>query len=107
MESSVQEKRKWFRHNVESAVGVNFSIHGQRRELAGMLNDKSEQGIGIATTEIIAPGTMLDITLIAQIDEDIEEEQHFTGEVRWCRPSDFISGTYLLGIKSHDEKIIH
>lgn len=107
MQKTDLEKRKCQRYITEAAVGVTFSIHGMKQEADGLLNDKSAHGIGIATSEIVPSLTMLDIAVITPIGEDDDARQHFLGEVCWCKPSKVIPDMYILGIKSHSEKIIH
>ena len=100
------EKRKKERYPANEAIGVTFSIHGLKQEFDGILNDKSGHGIGITSSEIIPPETMLDISISDPASDDLGTEQHFLGEVCWCESSDLIPDTYLMGIKSHEARSI-
>jgi len=99
-----EEKRQLQRILPDKAIGVVFSMHGKRQDFLGMLNDKSSAGIGMAATEILPPKTMLDICIFKQQRGELFDAEHFLGEVRWCRPAQFVDDTFLLGIKSHREK---
>lgn len=98
------EKRQLKRDLPDKAVSVVFSMHGKEQDFLGMLNDKSSAGIGMAASEILPPKTMLDICIFKQQRGGHIDAEQFLGEVRWCRPAQFIDDIFLLGIKSHNEK---
>ncbi len=99
------EKREHNRNILQSVIGVTFSLHGLDQEFSGIINDKCPQGIGISTSEIIPPETMLDITLSEQPSGGHSfSTEKFLGEVRWCSPSEWFGDTFLLGINFQDLK---
>ncbi len=104
MNKTFKEKRRLPRIFPNSPEGITFALHGRLQDLEGLLNDKGPHGIGVSTRVPIPPETFLDISITDQKDNDLWDTMQFLGEVRWCKPSNVIAGTYLLGIESHEDR---
>ena len=89
----MEERRAQVRKVPMAGQGVTFFVQGEMLRHIALVNDISDGGIGVSVDRFFAPGTMLEITL-----EEDEQETYFIGEVRWCRPDEWLEGTYHMGV---------
>lgn len=87
------ERRKTLREVPPPGQGVTFNVQGETQRYFGILNDVSENGMGISLEHYFEAGTILEIIL-----EEDEQETYFIGEVKWCGPDEWLEGSYHLGV---------
>jgi len=90
------ERRRRQRTAIPSSQGVSFALQDAEIRYLGAVKDISDDGVGISSSTVFTPGTMLDLLLV--LLEDEVREHHFIGEVRWCAPDSRLKGFHHLGI---------
>lgn len=73
--------------------GVTFFVQGREVRHLGIVDEISDQGMGISVEVRIEPGTILEIVL-----EEDESETYLLGEVIRCETDPWLEGTFHLEV---------
>ena len=73
--------------------GLTFFVQGETHRYLGIVNDISDDGMGVTVGKSFEPGTVLEFVL-----EEDEQESYFIGEVMWCKPDQWLEDTYHMGV---------
>ena len=75
------ERRRFVR--LQSWLTASYQVVGERKPLESIVRNTGAGGIGLFTKSRLAPGAILDVTLVFP---DQRRTIRFTGEVRWSGP---------------------
>ena len=108
----MEDRRRFVR--LQSWLTASYEVVGERKPLESITRNTSAGGVGFLTKSRLAPGTILDVTLVFP---DEQRTIRFRGEVCWSGsllfegkppnpPRAFETGIRFLRVSPEDERFL-
>jgi Tfp pilus assembly protein PilZ len=103
MQTASQERRKHSRNTPRTLIRITFSPVDDSQQFLGLINDVSNNGIGISSPSRFLAGTILDVTINDRPDKGPLKANHVVGKVCWCAPDAATGDTFNIGVETLGE----
>lgn len=99
-ENNSENRRKVRILAVDELISASLQPVGKPSEgIFGFVVDMSAHGFQISIPEKIPVGTIIELSITRQSDDDLWETEHFQANVRWCRQDELMEDSFNVGVE--------